>query len=330
MATWGILGVAGIAVRELIPAIQSADGESLLAIASRDPGRASEAARRFGIPRAYGSYGAMLEDPDVETVYIPLPNSLHHEWTIRCAEAGKHVLCDKPLAVTVGQCAEMVAACRQHGVKLMEGFMYRFHPRIQRLGELLASNAIGDVRIVRVAHTGMTRGTRETDFRYRPELGGGATYDNGCYAANLARLILGEPKRVFASGYIGASGVDEQIAAILHFGAGRDALIDCSITLPRRQECEIVGTHGRIVIPKVIGSPVTEDAVIHISRGDSLSMQVLPAVNQYRLMVEHFGAAVSHGTVVDLPPDDAIKNLAVVEAVLRSLRSGQPEPVAGQ
>jgi predicted dehydrogenase len=330
MATWGILGVAGIAVRELIPAIQSADGETLLAIASRDLGRAQETARPFGIPRAYGSYDAMLEDRDVQAVYIPLPNSLHHEWTIRCAEAGKHVLCDKPLGVTASQCAEMVAACRQHGVRLMEGFMYRFHPRTQRLVELLASNAIGDVRVVRVAHTGMTRGTRETDIRYRPELGGGAAYDNGCYASNLSRLILGEPEHVFASGYIGESGVDEQIAAILHFGAAKDALIDCSITLPRRQECEVVGSHGRIVIPNVIGSPVNEDAAIYITRGDRISKEVLPAVNQYRLMVQHFGAAVSRGTAVALQPDDAIRNLAVVEALLRSLRSGQPEPVAAQ
>src|SRR5215472_14688697 len=150
---WGVLGVANIGVRTVIPAIQRAPNARLTAIASRTPARAEDAARRLGIPRAHGSYEALLADPEVEAVYIPLPNSLHREWTIRCAEAGKHVLCEKPLALSSAECDEMIAACKEHRVLLMEAFMYRFHPRTAEVARLVRAADLGEVRMVRAAFT---------------------------------------------------------------------------------------------------------------------------------------------------------------------------------
>jgi len=221
---WGVLGVANIGVRTVIPAIQRAPNARLIAIASRTPARAEDAARRLGIPRAHGSYEALLADPEVEAVYIPLPNSLHREWTIRCAEAGKHVLCEKPLALTAREAEEMAAACRQHGVALMEAFMYRFHPRTERVGRLAADGALGDVRMVRAAFTFAVR-EPDLNIRFRRDLGGGALYDVGCYTINVSRMVLGEPELAFAAGRVGDHGVDEQVerSCALPVGAWRSS-----------------------------------------------------------------------------------------------------------
>ena len=164
---WGVLGVAGIAIRAVIPAIQRARNARLVAIASRTLSRAEDAARRLGIPRAYGAYEALLADAEVDAVYTPLPNSLHRQWTIRCAEAGKHVLCEKPLALTAAEALEMAAACREHGVVLMEAFMYRFHPRTERVARLAAEGTLGDVRLVRAAFTFAAR-EPASNIRFTP------------------------------------------------------------------------------------------------------------------------------------------------------------------
>jgi xylose dehydrogenase (NAD/NADP) len=215
-------------------------------------GRAYEARRLAqegdASPAAIASLTEWLGDPEVQAVYIPLPNTLHREWTLRCAAAGKHVLCEKPLATSAAECEEMIAGCRRHGVVLMEAFMYRFHPRTERVLQMAAEGAVGELRLVRASFTFPASDPR-TNIRFRPDLGGGALYDVGCYATNLCRAVLGEPEHVMAFGSIGPSGVDEVAAGVLRFPNGRLGVIDCSLTLPGRQEYEIVGSTGRLTVP---------------------------------------------------------------------------------
>ncbi|MDR7544239.1 MAG: Gfo/Idh/MocA family oxidoreductase [Armatimonadota bacterium] len=322
---WGVLGVANIAVRSVMPAIQAAGNCHLAAIASRVEGRAQEAAIRLGIPRAYGSYEALLADPQIEAVYIPLPNSLHREWTIRCAQAGKHVLCEKPLALGAADCQAMIAACREHGVLLMEAFMYRFHPRTWRVAEMVAQGAVGDVRMVRASFTFRLR-SFEDNIRLQPALGGGSLYDVGCYGINVSRMILGEPHAAFAFAQMGATGVDEVLGALLRFDGDRLALVDCGLTLERREECEVVGTHGCLVVPSAF-LPGMADAAIHWVKGTDRTVLTVPGADEYRLMVEHFADAVLTGRPPRLPPEDAVANLRVIEALRRSLDSGRAEAV---
>lgn len=321
---WGVLGVANIAVRAVIPAIQRSTNGRLVALASRSAEKARDAGARFGIPRVHPSYEALLADPEVDAVYIPLPNAMHREWTIRSAEAGKHVLCEKPLAVTAADAAEMVAVCRQRGVALMEAFMYRFHPRTLRVTEMAAQGAVGDVRLVRTSFTFRLR-SRE-NIRLDPGLGGGGLYDVGCYGVNVSRLLLGEPRTVFAFAQIGASGVDEVLGAVLRFDDDRLAIIDCGLTLSRRQEYEVVGTDGHIVVPLAF-LPGEAEAEIHVMRDQERTVQTVQGVDQYQLMVEHFADAVLNGTTPRLQPEDAVANLRVIEALLRSIQSRRAQEV---
>ncbi|HLW49210.1 MAG TPA: Gfo/Idh/MocA family oxidoreductase [bacterium] len=321
---WGVLGVANIAVRTVIPAIQNARNAQLLAIASRSPGRAAEAAKRLNV-RPYGSYEALLRDPEIDAVYIPLPNALHREWTIRCAAAGKHVLCEKPLGLSAKECRDMIAACRAHDVHLMEAFMYRFHPRTVQVAQLAAAGELGELRLVRAAFTFAVR-EPETNIRFKSELGGGALYDVGCYGVNVARLLLGEPTEVFAWGESAESGVDETVAGLLRFDRRRTAVVDCGLRMGRREEVEIVGSAGHMLVPKAF-LPGTADAGFHCFRGAEHHQTTVPGTNQSERMVEAFCEALHTGAPVPYPPEDAVANLAVLEALLRSLRTGQPEPV---
>ncbi len=321
---WGVLGVAGIAVRAVIPAMQRARNARLVAIASRAAARAEEAAQRLGFSRAHGSYEALLEDPDVSAVYIPLPNSLHREWVLRCAEAGKHVLCEKPLALTAADCREMIDACRRRGVHLMEAFMYRFHPRTLRVAQLAAEGALGEVRLVRASFTFAVQ--QPANIRLRADLGGGALYDVGCYTINVSRMLLGEPEEVTAFGQIGESGVDELVGGVLRFDGGRVAVIDCGLRISRRQEYEVVGTQGRLTVPAAF-LPGTADAEIHLVRGTESSVLTVPGVDEYQCMVEQFGDAVLSDSPPGLSPDDAVGTVRVIEALHASLGSGRPERI---
>ena len=321
---WGVLGVAGIALKAVIPAIQRSANGRLLAIASRTRERAAESAGRLGIPRAYGSYEAMLADPEVEAVYIPLPNSMHREWTLRCAEAGKHVLCEKPLALTAANAEEMIAACRRHGVVLMEAFMYRFHPRTLRVAELAAQGALGEIRLVRASFTFRVRSP--DNIRLNPDLGGGSLYDVGCYGVNVSRMLLGEPTTAFAFGRIGAGGVDEVLGAVLRFEGDRVAVVDCGLTLSRREEVEVVGDGGRLVVPTAF-LPGVADAELHMFVDQERKVLTVPGVDQYQVMVEQFAEVARGDAPLLLPPEDAVANLRAIEALLRSLRSARAEEV---
>jgi predicted dehydrogenase len=318
---WGVLGVANIAVRAVIPALQRAGNGRLVAIASRTAERARDAAQRLEIPRGHASYEALLANPQVDAVYIPLPNSLHREWTIRAAEAGKHVLCEKPLAPAAADCEAMIAACRRAGVVLMEAFMYRFHPRTLRVAQLVREGALGDVRLVRASFT--FRVQSPENIRLQPHLGGGALYDVGCYGVNISRLVLGEPRSVTAFGHVGASGVDEVLGAVLQFDGDRLAVVDCGLTVSRRQEYEVVGTEGAMSVPLAF-LPGTSDCEIRLVKGSEASVLTIPGINQYQLMVEHFADVVAGRSPLALPLEDAVANLRAIEAILRSARDRRP------
>ncbi len=310
-----------------MPAIQRSQNGRIVAIASRIAGKAEEAAHRMGVARAHGSYEALLDDPDVQAVYIPLPNSLHHEWTIRCAEAGKHVLCEKPLALSPAECDEMIAACTQHRVVLMEAFMYRFHPRTEEVERLTRRGALGEIRLVRAGLTSLVLNPQDR-IGFRPDLGGGALYDVGCYTVNVSRMVLGEPDEVFAYGHVGEYGVDEQAGAVLRFSKDQVALIDCSLRLPRRQEYEIVGTEARVTVPHAFG-PGTADAEFVLTKGAEQTIRTIPGADQYQRMVEHVSDAILSGVPVRLAPQDSTRNLRVITALRASLATGRPRPVSG-
>ncbi len=324
---WGVMGAARIAEIAVIPALQRARNARVVAIASRTLPRAQDAARRMGIAKAYGSYEALLDDPEVQAVYIPLPNALHREWTLRSASAGKHVLCEKPLAVSAEDCEAMIAACRRQGVTLMEAFMYRFHPRTERALEIAASGAIGEVRLVRAEFTFAAR-TPHGNIRFDPALGGGALFDVGCYAVNLCRAVLGEPREAMAFASTGSTGVDEVTGGLLRFDDRRLAVLDCALTLPRRQEYEIVGTDGTLRVPAPDAFlPGTADAELYVTRTGESQVIRFSGTDQYQRMVEHFGDALA-GRPLALPPEDAVGNLRVLAALHASIRRGAPVSIA--
>jgi predicted dehydrogenase len=305
-----------------MPAIQESSNGEMVAVCSRDQAKADQAAAQFGIPRAYGSYEAMLDDPDVDAVYIPLPNHLHKPWTAAAAARGKHVLCEKPLGLNAAEAEEMRQTCAAHGVVLMEAFMYRFHPRTREVRRLIEAGAIGDVRLVRAAFSfQMAKGY---NIRLDPTMGGGATMDVGCYGINFARYAVGaEPVEAFAYAEWGAeSKVDETLVGSLRFPGGVLAQIDCSFQAARRQWAEVSGTSGRVVMQPA-WLPGTADAPLLIERADGSDETIMvPGANQYTVMVEEFAEAVFAQRAAPLPVTDAVSNMRVIDAFLRSAREG--------
>lgn len=321
---WGVLSTAGHGTNTVIPALQAASGGRVAAIASRDAGRAQEWAAKLGIPHSYGSYEALLDDPDIDAVYVPLPNNLHREWTIRAAGAGKHVLCEKPLALNAAEAAEMVAACRQAGVTLAETFQWRHHPQSHRARALLRGGVIGTLRLIEAGFTFPL--TRPGDIRLLPELGGGALYDVGCYAISLARYITGaEPEAVTAQATWTESGVDDLLVATLAFPDGVLAHINCSLRLVLRQYFELVGTDGALVVNRAY-KPL-EDAPGEIVRCTQnrapVETYTTPALNSFVLMAQDFNRAVLAGSEVPFPAEDAVLNMRVIDAVYEAARSGR-------
>jgi xylose dehydrogenase (NAD/NADP) len=283
-----VLGAAGIADGSVMPAIAASGNGRLVAIASRDPTRARELASRHGVERVSADYEAVLADPEVEAVYIPLHNSVHREWTVRAVAAGKHVLCEKPLGMNAGEAEEMGAAAHKAGVLLMEAFMYRFHPR-----PLAFVDGLRDPLLVQ-ATFGFTL-LDKANFRMRKELGGGALLDVGCYTVNVARWILGEPDGVMAVARGGE--VDMTVSALLHFLGGETAHLWASFESPEEQELTVVTRGGRVRLERPFNS-----------------MEPDP----YRLMVESFAASVLEGKAVALPVSDSIANMKVLDRIAES------------
>ena len=321
---WGVLSTANIGKVAVNPAIQASSNGELLAVASRDEGRAREFAEKGGIPTHYGSYEALLEDDRIEAVYNPLPNSMHREWTIRAAEKGKHVLCEKPLALNAAECREMAAAAAANGVTLLEAFMYRFHPRTEKVLEMVRSGAVGEVKQIRGSFTFPL--TRPDNIRWDPELGGGALMDVGCYCVNVSRTLAGkEPVEVRAMANFRASGVDEQMAGSLLFEGGMLAHFDCALTMERTEVYQVLGTGGHLRVQKAF-LPGTGDAVIEqFDAEERLSTVTVAGADEYQLMVEHFGDCVLNDLPVRYTAEEAAMNMRVIEALYDSARRGGAE-----
>ena len=321
---WGILSTANIGRAAVIPALEAADGAEVLAVASRDQERAETFAAANGISRAHGSYEALLADPEIDAVYIPLPNRLHAEWTLRAAGAGKHILCEKPLAVNAAECEAMSAAAEAAGVVLTEAFMYRFHPRTKRVLELLRGGVIGEPRTVRSAFTFRLRDP--DNIRLSAELGGGALMDVGCYCVNASRTLTGaEPVAAQASARWtdGAPGlgVDDELTGVLHFPGGVTAHFDCALTQERWEFYEVAGTEGVLRVDSAF-LPGTDDVTAVVHRGRDREEHPVAGDDEYRLMVEHFTACVRDGTTPRWPPAEAAANMRAIEALYRSARNG--------
>ncbi|MDI6694950.1 MAG: Gfo/Idh/MocA family oxidoreductase [Anaerolineales bacterium] len=324
---WGVIGAANIAKVAVIPAIQTSSNGEVVAIASRDLAKAKTFAAKFGIPRAYSKYDELLKARDIDAVYIPLPNSLHREWTIRAAEMRKHILCEKPLGLNAQECLEMEAVANQYGVKLMEAFMYRFHPRTERACEMAQNGAIGELRMIQSAFT--FKLTRPDNIRLMPELGGGALMDVGCYCINISRMAAGmEPAEVQAFARWSSSGVDEQMIGALIFSNGIMAQFDCALTMERREEYLLAGTDGFLHVPQAF-LPGEEAVMIEqVSGRNEITQHWIEGVNEYRLMVEHFAECVLHDLPLRYTANEAAANMRVIEALYRSARNlGKPEVV---
>lgn len=326
---WGILGVANIALRAVMPAIQASQNGLIHAVASRDLTKAQQAATQFHAACTYGTYTELLEDPDVDAVYIPLPNHLHGPWTVQAAAAGKHILCEKPLALNAREAEGMVEECDRNGVRLMEAFMYRFHPRTREIRRLIEVGRIGEPSLVRASFSFQM--SRFPNVRLDPTMGGGATMDVGCYGINFARYVFDdEPIEVTAFADWGRSTrVDETLVGTLRFASGALAQIDCSFNVPRRMLAEVAGAKGRIEMPSA-WLPGASDAPLVIEAADgAVETELMPGVDQYRVMVEEFAAAVMQSLPVPLPPADAIANMRVIDALLESARTGHAVNLAG-
>jgi D-xylose 1-dehydrogenase (NADP+, D-xylono-1,5-lactone-forming) len=325
---WGVLSTSNIGRRAVLPAIQRSSNGELVAVASRDAQKARAFAGELGIPRAYAGYDQLLADREIDAVYIPLPNSMHHEWTIKAAQAGKHILCEKPLALNAAECAAMEAAAQAHGVLLMEAFMYRFHPQTARVTELLRQGAIGEPRLIHAAFT--FRLTNPANIRLQANLGGGALMDVGCYCVNISRTLFGaEPVEVQAFADWGTSGVDEQLLGSLRFAGGGYAQFDSALTLARREYYQVAGTEGVIEVP-VAFLPGQGDTTIRIHNGAGERTETIAGADEYQLMAEHFAACVRGQATLRYPPAEAAANMHVIEALYRSARNGgRPEPVTG-
>lgn len=317
---WGLLGTARIN-RAVIPPLRVSSGNELVAVASRDPAKAAAYAREWGIERAHGSYEALLSDPGVDAVYIPLPNHLHAEWAIRAARAGKHVLCEKPLALSVSEVDDMEAAAREGGVVLAEAFMYRHHPQTLRVKELVDGGAIGAVRFVRGTFSAPL--SRPDDVRLRREWGGGCLWDVGCYPLSFTRFLLGqEPLEVFGSQVLGPSGIDETFAGQLVFREGVLAQIDAGFRSPFRAELEVVGTSGTIRV-RHPWKPVPDQPIL-LRRGEETESVAVAECDGYLLEIEDLAEAAVAGRPPRVSLAESRGNVATIVALLGSAREGRP------
>jgi predicted dehydrogenase len=316
MVRWGILGTASIAMRRLVPAIHGAYGCELAAIASRDAERARRAASDAVIPASYGSYQALLDDPAIDAVYIPLPNHLHVEWTIKALEAGKHVLCEKPIALSAVQ-ARLVAeaSARFPKLKVMEAFMYRMHPRWEAIRALVIEGGLGALGTI---HTDFFYdNTNPGDIRNQAATGGGALLDIGCYAISVARwLFHREPELAQGTSRVDPRfGIDRLTSGVLDFGSGT-ATFSCATQLPWHQQVSITGSLGRIEVDRPFNPVRDHPTSFRLIRGEREEDEVVfPACDQYGIMVDRFTTAILEEGPVPTPIEDAIANMAVIDAV---------------
>jgi predicted dehydrogenase len=319
---WGVLGTARIGMRQVIPAMQAGEHCEMVAIASRDLGQAEAAAQALGLPKAHGSYEELLEDSSIQAVYIPLPNHLHVPWSLRALEAGKHVLCEKPIGLSSAEARTLLDASKKHPhLKVMEAFMYRFHPQWQRACELIDEGAIGELRTIQAFFSYFN--DDPSNIRNQAAFGGGALMDIGCYCISASRLVFAaEPQRVLGIVEFDPDfQVDRLTSAVLDFGRGTSTWT-CATQLAYYQRVNIFGTEGRIEVEIPFNPPLEAPTRIWHWRDDKLEEFVFDPANHYTLQGDQFSLAVLNGTAVPTPLEDAVANMEVIEAVVRSAQEG--------
>jgi predicted dehydrogenase len=317
-----VLSTARIGAR-LIGGARETDAADVVAVASRSEASAQAFAAAHDIPRAHGSYEALLADPAVEAVYIPLPNSMHVDWTLRALEAGKHVLCEKPMDRRPEKVARAFDLAERWGLVLSEAFMWRHHPQTARLRGLLDEGAIGDVRLVRACFSFML--ARELDVRLDPALDGGALMDVGCYCVSGARLVAGgEPQSVAAEVVTGPTGVDIRLTGQLRFVDDLLGIVDCGLDVTSRNELEVVGSEGRIVLPDPWHCIAPR---IVVERGYEREVLALKPADSYRLQLEDCSAAIRGERAPLLGRADALGQSRTIDALYRSAAKGHTVPV---
>jgi xylose dehydrogenase (NAD/NADP) len=326
---WGVMGNATIARACVIPAIQRSRNGVVRALASRTPDKASQVAETNKIPHVHGAYEDLLEDPAIDAVYIPLPNHLHHPWTLRALSAGKHVLCEKPLACSAQQARDMASSAASARLLLMEAYMYRFHPRSRRIREIVASGKLGVPRLVRCAFCYCMEDqllAGAGNARLKPEMGGGALMDVGCYGVSVARWLFGtEPMELQAQAVYHQTGVDVHIVGLLRFANGALATLEASFMSALQQTYTVAGDQGAIELPHDAFIPWEKDAVFTLrAKNEEVGkIETTPGADEYQLMVEHFADAVAGKTALDFSPQDSIGNMRTLDGLTQAAKTGQ-------
>ncbi len=319
---WGVLSTAKIGVEKVIPALQKSTSCEVVALASRDGGRARSAADRLGIPFSYGSYQELLQDARVEAVYNPLPNHLHVPWSIRALRAGKHVLCEKPIGLSSGEGGELIQEAQRHPrLKVMEAFMYRHHPQWRLALKLVKEKEIGDLRTIQSFFSYFNDDPK--NIRNNSAMGGGGMFDIGCYSVSLSRFLFeSEPRRVLGIVETDARfGVDRMASAILDFGRGTSTFT-CGTQLAPHQRVNILGDRGRVEIEIPFNAPPDRPCRVWVQRGQSVDEIILDTCDQYTIQGDLFARSIREDSPVPTPLGDAVENMRVIEAVLSSGRRG--------
>jgi predicted dehydrogenase len=329
---WGVLGVANIAVKKVIPAMQKGKCSEVTGIASRDGGRAKQAATQLGIPKSYGSYQELLADPEIQAVYIPLPNHLHVPLSIKAAEAGKHVLCEKPISLTAEEVRSLIAVRNKTRVKIGEAFMVRTAPQWLRARELVRTGAIGELRSIVSVFSYFNRDPK--NIRNVPEIGGGGVMDIGCYPITMSRFLFEhEPVRVAALiDRDPEMNTDRLSSALLDYGGGAQMIFTCSTQMAPFQRMQVLGTKARIDMEIPYNIPPDRPSRIFIDDGSELAgrkarVEEFEIADQYTIQGDAFSRAILDNTEVPVPLENALGNMLVIEAVLRAGQSGRWETV---
>lgn len=328
---WGILSTAAIGVSKVIPSMQQGEFSEVSAIASRDIDKATQVAQQLGIPKAYGSYEALLADSEIEAIYNPLPNHLHVPWTIKAATAGKHVLCEKPIGLNEEEALQLLAARDRAGVKIQEAFMVRTHPQWIGARELVKSGRIGDLRAIVGFFSYFNRDP--ANIRNQPDIGGGALMDIGCYPITISRFIFDdEPSRVLAlSERDPEMGTDRLTSALLDFPAGQ-ATFTCSTQLASYQRMQICGTRGRLEVEIPFNAPADKPTRIFVHDGSDLAgnnpeLIEFPVCDQYTIQGDLFSRAILENRPQAIPLENAVKNMRVIDALFRSASTASWEAI---
>ena len=319
---WGVLSTSKFAQNKIIPAVKHCQHAEISAIASRNLDSAQEVATRLGISTAYGSYEELLADANIDAIYNPMPNHLHVDWSIKALQAGKHVLCEKPIGLSSAEGQRLVDAAKQHPqLKIMEAFMYRLHPQWQRTKQLVDEGRIGQLRTIQSFFSYFN--TDANNIRNKADIGGGGMMDIGCYNVSLSRFIFGtEPKRVLGIAEFDPQFQTDRLASgVLDFGNGT-ATFTCSTQLTPYQRVNIFGTEGRVEIEIPFNAPPDKPCRMWHQQGDKIEEIVFDICDQYTIEFDQFSLAVLNDTAVPTPLEDAVANMKVVEAIFESSKSG--------